>query len=187
MPRSSTHPMRPHHLRIPSAFGALALVWHETGEGPKVLQVFLPRSGATVASRLRESFPDSRRGSCPAVDRHAERIRRFLEGEPVDFSLDDIALDRCSAFQQSVLRAEWRIPRGRTATYAEIARRIGRPGAARAVGSALARNPFPIFIPCHRAVRSDGTIGGYQGGAAMKRALLALEGSAGLTVARRRG
>jgi methylated-DNA-[protein]-cysteine S-methyltransferase len=61
-------------------------------------------------------------------------------------------------------------------TYGRIARHLAIPGGARAVGRALARNPFPIIIPCHRAIRSDGRLGGFQGGPAMKRALLELEG-----------
>jgi methylated-DNA-[protein]-cysteine S-methyltransferase len=105
-------------------------------------------------------------------------MRRFLRGAAVSFDLDRVALETCGDFQRRVLLAEHRIPRGRVSTYGRIALRLGVPGAARAVGRALARNPFPIIIPCHRAVRADGTLGGYQGGRAMKRALLELEGVA---------
>ncbi|MCU0651108.1 MAG: MGMT family protein [Candidatus Omnitrophica bacterium] len=86
-------------------------------------------------------------------------------------------LDMCPVFQRKVLKAMLSVPRGTTITYKEIAQKIGRPGAARAVGNALANNPFPIIIPCHRAIRSDGTLGGYQGGTKMKRALLKAEGA----------
>ncbi|MBN1485705.1 MAG: MGMT family protein [Chloroflexia bacterium] len=86
-----------------------------------------------------------------------------------------IALDRCTDFQQRVLLAERDIPRGWVSTYGLIARHLGLPGGARAVGQALAGNPFPIVIPCHRAIRSDGRLGGFQGGEEMKRALLRLE------------
>jgi methylated-DNA-[protein]-cysteine S-methyltransferase len=75
-----------------------------------------------------------------------------------------------------VLLAEYRIPRGRVSTYGAVAKHIGVPRGARAVGNALARNPFPIVIPCHRAIRADGSLGGYRGGLVMKRALLELEG-----------
>lgn len=84
-------------------------------------------------------------------------------------------MDACSDFQREVLLAEHGIPRGMVSTYGRIARRVGRATAARAVGTALARNPFPIVIPCHRAIRSDGTLGGYLGGLPMKRALLEME------------
>jgi methylated-DNA-[protein]-cysteine S-methyltransferase len=87
-----------------------------------------------------------------------------------------IALEDCSVFQRRVLLAEYAIPRGWVSTYGRIAAALGRPGGARAVGRALATNPFPLVIPCHRAVRAGGDLGGYQGGVAMKRALLTFEG-----------
>jgi len=87
-----------------------------------------------------------------------------------------VALERCTDFQRRVILTEYSIPRGRVSTYGRIARALGVMGGARAVGSALARNPFPLVIPCHRAVRSDGAMSGYQGGAPMKRALLEMEG-----------
>jgi methylated-DNA-[protein]-cysteine S-methyltransferase len=99
-----------------------------------------------------------------------------MDGQPVRFSLDRVAMETCGAFQQKVLRAEHAIPRGRVSTYGAIAAHIGHPGAARAVGRALATNPFPVVVPCHRAIRADGGLGGYQGGIAMKRALLEMEG-----------
>ncbi|MEA3339092.1 MAG: MGMT family protein, partial [Chloroflexota bacterium] len=67
-------------------------------------------------------------------------------------------------------------PRGWVSTYGRIAKSLGNPRAARAVGNALARNPFPIIIPCHRTIRADGRLGGFRGGVEMKRALLEMEG-----------
>ncbi len=74
-----------------------------------------------------------------------------------------------------MLLAALSIPRGETRTYAQVAASIGRPRAYRAVGNALNANPFPVLVPCHRVVRSDGRIGGYAYGAAAKRRLLKLE------------
>ena len=99
-----------------------------------------------------------------------------ISGFGVRFSLDIARFDLCSKFQQKVLCAEHRITRGRISTYQRIANHLGMVRGARAVGTALATNPFPIIIPCHRAIRSDGTLGGYQGGLQMKRALLEMEG-----------
>ena len=82
----------------------------------------------------------------------------------------------CTPFQRRVLLAEFGIPRGYVSTYGRIARFIRVPDGARAVGNALAGNPFPIVIPCHRALRSDGSIGGFQGGREMKERLLRMEG-----------
>ena len=79
-------------------------------------------------------------------------------------------------FQRAVLDAASGLEFGETVTYTEIARRIGRPKASRAVGNALGRNPIPIIVPCHRVVRTDRTLGGYTGGLRYKRALLDIEG-----------
>lgn len=79
-------------------------------------------------------------------------------------------------FEQAVLRKTLEIPRGEVRPYAWVAAEIGRPGAVRAVGSALAHNPVPLLIPCHRVVRTDGRVGGYALGSAIKAQLLALEG-----------
>jgi methylated-DNA-[protein]-cysteine S-methyltransferase len=98
-----------------------------------------------------------------------------LNGEDIEFSRDVVRLNLCSAFQQKVLRAEHAIPRGRVSTYNLIAKDLENPNGARAVGTALATNPFPIVIPCHRAIRSDGALGGYQGNVKMKRTLLEME------------
>jgi O-6-methylguanine DNA methyltransferase len=84
-------------------------------------------------------------------------------------------LRRLTEFEQAVLRKALEIPRGETRPYAWIAREIGRPGAVRAIGSALGRNPVPILIPCHRVVRSDGDPGNYAFGPERKQALLTAE------------
>ncbi|HMI37346.1 MAG TPA: methylated-DNA--[protein]-cysteine S-methyltransferase, partial [Steroidobacteraceae bacterium] len=88
----------------------------------------------------------------------------------------DLPLDiRGTAFQRRVWRALQRIPVGTTATYGDIARRIGAPKAVRAVAQACAANPLAVAIPCHRVVRRDGTLSGYRWGVSRKRALLARE------------
>lgn len=84
--------------------------------------------------------------------------------------------DRCTAFEEKVYAAVSRIPRGEVKSYAWVAERIGIPGAARAVGNALNKNPLPGIIPCHRVIRSNGTIGGFSRGVRRKRAMLKKEG-----------
>ncbi len=161
---------------VPSAFGTLGIVWRGTEEGPRVSRVLLPNEQTPAQDVVGMAFPDAKPLSCPAIAELGERIQRFLEGNAVDFELSLMALERCSEFQRGVLLAEHRIPRGWVSTYGRIARSLGVPGGARAVGGALARNPFPIIIPCHRAIRSDGRLGGFQGGLRMKQSLLELEG-----------
>jgi methylated-DNA-[protein]-cysteine S-methyltransferase len=104
-----------------------------------------------------------------------QRIAAYFEGENVDFSTDPaVSLDGLSPWDHKVLLTCRKIPSGRTTTYGELALRIGHPGAARAVGSALARNPIPLIIPCHRVLRTDGHLGGFSapGGLTTKQNLL---------------
>lgn len=108
----------------------------------------------------------------------ARQLAGYLEGERRAFELP-LSPDRLPPFRRRVLEELTRIPYGETASYGEIAARCGRPGAARAVGNAVGRNPLPLVLPCHRVIRSDGSPGGYSGGTARKRALLRLEVRAG--------
>jgi methylated-DNA-[protein]-cysteine S-methyltransferase len=156
-------------------FDAMAVVWWKTASGLRIRQTLLCRKKKT-AEVVWALYPGIRDKSCREVDALGRKLAAFLEGEKIVFDLDLIALETCGEFQRKVLMAEYRIPRGRISTYGRIAGHITTPGAARAVGTALATNPFPIIIPCHRALRADGSIGGYQGGAMMKRALLEMEG-----------
>jgi methylated-DNA-[protein]-cysteine S-methyltransferase len=104
-----------------------------------------------------------------------EQIAAYFEGVHVDFDPDiPLALDGLTPFTSSVLGACRRIEFGQVLTYSELAARLGRPAAARAVGNALANNPLPLIIPCHRVIRSDGKIGGFSapGGTALKETML---------------
>lgn len=166
----------PFYELIPTAFGTMGIVWWNAAATPRVRQIFLSRGRKPVERAVLDDYPGAQRLASPAVVGLGDRIQRFLEGEAVAFDLGMIALEVCGEFQRHVLLAEHGIPRGWVSTYGRIARHVGSPGSSRAVGRALATNPFPIVVPCHRAVRTDGAIGGYQGGREMKRALLAMEG-----------
>jgi len=102
------------------------------------------------------------------------RLQGYFDGEMLTFS-DKLDLEGATAFQQVVWNATRSIPYGEVRSYAWVAKRIGRPGACRAVGGALARNRFPVIVPCHRVVASDGTLGGFGGGLGLKKHLLSLE------------
>ena len=107
-----------------------------------------------------------------------EAVEAFFEGEDCPEKVRSTLLDdpRFTPFQRRVYGVVCSIPRGNTLSYGEVARRAGRAGAARAVGSAMRRNPYPLLIPCHRVIRGDGSPGGYSGPPHAKPCLLALEG-----------
>jgi len=110
------------------------------------------------------------------LDAAAREIDEYFTGRRVSFDMPlDLRLSR--GFRREVLAQLLGIGYGKTATYAWVAAAAGNPKAVRAAGSACATNPIPVVIPCHRVVRSDGTIGRYAGGSDMKKALLALEAS----------
>jgi O-6-methylguanine DNA methyltransferase len=109
----------------------------------------------------------------PELRRVSDQLVEYFAGSRTAFDIE-LAPDG-TPFQLEVWRALSMIPFGRTASYAEIARRVGKPGAARAVGQANGANPIPIVIPCHRVIAADGTLGGFSSGLGIKRKLLALE------------
>lgn len=117
-------------------------------------------------------------GADPSAGRHVaaavQQLDEYFAGRRREF---DLALDlRGTPFQALAWQALLRIPFGATVTYGQQAAMIGRPTAARAVGSANGRNPVPIVVPCHRVLAAGSALGGYSSGLDVKRALLALEG-----------
>jgi methylated-DNA-[protein]-cysteine S-methyltransferase len=156
-------------------FGPVVLLWSWQDCSPKITRVLLSRPGVSASDEVTRLYPGAGESSCPEIDSLANDIRAVLSGKDIPFSLDLPDWSWCTPFQESVLRAEHRIPRGHVSTYRIIARHLGNERGARAVGNALARNPFPLIIPCHRAIRSDGSLGGFQGGVDMKKALLKRE------------
>jgi methylated-DNA-[protein]-cysteine S-methyltransferase len=120
---------------------------------------------------------DWRRDAADPLLRKAKReLAEYFAGRRKRFSVK--LAPRGTSFQRSVWNAISRVGFGRTIPYAELARRAGRPGSARAAGAATGRNPIGVIVPCHRIVGSDGSLTGYAGGLAKKKALLALEARA---------
>lgn len=103
----------------------------------------------------------------------ARQLGAYFVGERTSFDLP--LRPRGTPFQLRVWEALREIPHGETISYGEVARRVGRPGAARAAGAATGRNPLPIIVPCHRVIGADGSLVGFGGGLDRKRALLELE------------
>jgi O-6-methylguanine DNA methyltransferase len=182
------------------ACGAREVVAVEMLAGRESFEARLARRGFGPPLPLpepgsRDPAPVDRRvagsGGATAVEdavRLARRTRQllgaFLTGQPAPLGSLPVDLADRSAWDRLVLDAVRAIPRGSTAGYGEVARRIGRPGAARAVGGAVGRNPIGLIVPCHRVIAGDGSLGGYgvaawggrEAALDLKRHLLALEG-----------
>src|SRR5215469_3937453 len=159
-----------------TAIGRCGVAWGERG----VAGVQLPEAGEPeTRARMLQRFPTAgEEVPPPEVRRLIDGIVALLRGEASDLSTIVLDTDQVPAFHRRVYEAARAIPPGMTLSYGDIATRVGAPGAARAVGQALGRNPFPIVVPCHRVLAAGPSIGGFsaQGGVATKRRMLAIEG-----------
>lgn len=157
--------------------GACGIAWSERG----ILATRLPeKDGERIKAALARRHPELAEAAMPApAAALAAQIAAHLNGARVDYS--DVTFDQAGVgeWERGVYRAAAQIPHGETRTYGALARRLGRPEAAQAVGQALGRNPWPIVIPCHRILGADGKTGGFSapGGAATKLRLLEIEGA----------
>ncbi|HWH18352.1 MAG TPA: methylated-DNA--[protein]-cysteine S-methyltransferase [Allosphingosinicella sp.] len=160
-----------------TAIGRCAIIWRDQA----VIGTALPEaSNEKLRAAIARRFAGATEAAPPSsITGAMEAIRRLLLGEPENFSSIAIDLEGVAAFERRVLAAALRIPAGETRTYGDIAEALGAPGAARAVGAALGRNPIPIIIPCHRVLAADGRSGGFSapGGASTKLRLLEIEGA----------
>ena len=157
--------------------GTCGIVWGERG----INGVQLPEAteAATRARLLRHHAGAQEVQPPDEIQRVIEAIVALLRSEPSDFSGIMLDMSEVPEFHRSVYAITRAIPRGETLTYGTIAATLGDPGAARAVGQALGRNPFPIIIPCHRVLGVGGKLGGFSGsgGAVTKLRLLTIEGA----------
>jgi len=164
-----------HISQVETPIGRIRVVSTETG----LAYVELPRaSGCGMRGWLHHHLPDAGCVETGDVNRPAiAQILEYLSGERTDF---DLPLDlRGTCFQRQVWQALQEIPFGECRSYRDIAVAVGRPKAVRAVGAANGSNPVSLVIPCHRVINSDGKLGGYGGGLALKARLLAMESRAG--------
>jgi methylated-DNA-[protein]-cysteine S-methyltransferase len=165
-----------HWVLFDTAIGTCGLAWSNAG----VRRLQLPEpdrnaterrliagTGATRPERVPEEIADA-----------IGLLQQYFEGNAADLGDVALDLDRTSPFHRRIYAATRTIGWGRTASYGDLARQVGSPGAARAVGQAMARNPVPIIVPCHRVLASGGKVGGFSayGGVVTKERLLALEG-----------
>ncbi len=156
---------------IETQLGVFGVAWRARG----IAALALPRgNAATIIRALRRAYPDATLADAPTDV--ARELNEYAAGRRREF---DLSLDwsAIKPFQRAVLTVTHSIPYGETRTYAWVAQQMGKPNAARAVGRALATNPIPIIVPCHRVLGSDGGLHGYGGGLPMKARLLKLEGA----------
>jgi len=169
-------PRRERYSLFDTPIGPCGVAWSERG----LTRLRLPESDRSATEkRLRASATDPVvEEPPPGIEQVIAEIRRYLLGTRVDFASVSIDLMGVSPFHRKVYDAARSIGWGQTASYGELARQAGSPGAARAVGQALSRNPIAIIIPCHRILASGNKVGGFSafGGTSVKEGLLALEG-----------
>jgi methylated-DNA-[protein]-cysteine S-methyltransferase len=167
----------PRYYVFETANGFCGIAWNDTG----ITRLQLPAKSADAAERtMLRRAPDAEPGMPPPTVREAvTAVKRYFEGEKTDFSHLQVDLDGQDDFFQRAYVAARRLGWGETTTYGALARELGGgPETARDVGQAMARNPIPLIIPCHRVLAAGGKIGGFSapGGATAKKRMLELEG-----------
>jgi methylated-DNA-[protein]-cysteine S-methyltransferase len=165
----SALPRRAGYGQMRSPLGPLYLV--VSNEGLCAIHYHESEEGIVAWGKASDLAPAPDQAS---IQPFVRQLEEYFAGERESFDVP-LDLSTASPFAQRVLHATARVPFGHLVTYKSIANEIGEPGATRAVGNALGSNPIPIIVPCHRVVRSDGSLGGYTGGTDIKRHLLTLE------------
>jgi methylated-DNA-[protein]-cysteine S-methyltransferase len=149
------------------------------GSARGLLRTTLPQGSAQEAEKLLGGRVKEATWSDDFFADLIQRLGSYFAGHKTAFP-DELDLSRVTAFQREVWQITRLIPYGETRSYTWVAEHLGKAGAVRAVGQALARNPLPIIVPCHRVVAKDGKLGGYSGGVEKKDYLLRLEASANI-------
>ena len=167
--------MSPSFALFQTQIGTGGIAWSERGvRGVQLPEVEAPR----VRARMKRRFPDAVEATpSPDIQQAIARMVALLNGETTDLTSVQLDLQDVPTFDRDVYAIARTIPIGKTVAYGEIARRLGNVRLARDVGQALARNPFPIVVPCHRVIAADGRLGGFsaRGGVNTKQRLLAIE------------
>ncbi len=156
----------------------IAVVWRFAEGKPLIENIFLPCPRKQLMAKIKREYSAINTTERKIPRGIARQLTEVYSGMKISFDYSLLNLAKLTEFSARVLKQACKIPRGKVATYSGLAAKIGSPGAARPVGTALANNPFPLVIPCHRVVRTDGSLGGFGGGVKMKKELLSREGVA---------
>ena len=175
--RTAQHEQQPEWVAFPTVKGVCGISWRARA----VTGFALPEATAATVERAlqRDTGNRSPAAKVPAwVQKLIRHVQAHLQGKQQDFSAVPVQVAGATDFMQAVYRAAQALPAGSVVTYAELAARMGKPNAVRAVGTALGKNPIPLIIPCHRIIAANGKPGGFSagGGVHSKLALLACEG-----------
>ena len=155
----------------PTAWGWVGIASSPSG----LLALTLPEpTQARALKLLLERWGEEQLYDDPRLDGLKTKLQQYFDGQRVLFD-ETLDLSGATAFQCRIWSAVRDIPYGETRSYGQIAQQVGSPGAARAVGRAMATNPVPIVVPCHRVIGSDGNLRGFGGGLDLKRRLLEME------------
>lgn len=165
-----------YYTLVKTDIGDVGVIWKQNNDTPAIVKIYLPDKREKTENVILGHFPASRKHSHGKVETLCNRLLKYLSVDAPEISLNVLDMSICTEFQRSVFKETWLIPRGMVGTYKGLAERIGVPGGARAVGTALASNPFPLVVPCHRVIRAGGSLGGFGGGLEMKKTLLEIEG-----------
>jgi len=161
------------HLIFSTNFGNAAIIYRENPF--KLIKTILPRANKKSLMKIMSTEERGEAGKHQKARLVSRRITEYFEGKPLPIPWKWMDMGSLTELQQSVLVALTRIPYGELRTYKDIAEEIGHPGASRFVGTTLAKNPFPILLPCHRVIRSDGAVGQFGGGTELKMRMIELE------------
>jgi len=164
-----------YYSSVQSSACNVGLVWVEKEKSVKIVRIFLAENKDDVLKQIKRFFSGAKQEKDRVINFIVKKIKDYLDGEIVHYGERYLDNTLCSRFQWKLLRRVRQIPYGKVITYKGLAR-LTDTKSARTIGNALAKNPFPIIIPCHRVVNSNGTIGGFQSGKRLKRHLLKLEG-----------
>ena len=170
------------HIISSSPIGEIAIIWRKK---PKfqIEEIIISNPNQTASEIVKEKYESEEElhlnKKSKQLNQVLNEINKYFQEKDYKFSLSYLNMDKLKPFQRKVLEVEFKTKKGTVNTYKDIAKEVGSPKAYRAVGTALAKNPFPIIIPCHRTVKADRTIGGFSGfagGLESKKILLELDG-----------
>ena len=170
------------HIISSSPIGEIAIIWRKK---PKfqIEEIVISNPDQTASEIVKDKYEREEElhlnKKSKQLNQVLNEINKYFQEKDYKFSLSYLNMDKLKPFQRKVLEVEFKTKKGTVNTYKDIAKEVGSPKAYRAVGTALAKNPFPIIIPCHRTVKADRTIGGFSGfaeGLESKKILLELDG-----------